>query len=75
MSCVHKATEQSVHLTCGILRDFRAFALLRVFPAPDPLLPRPQAGNAIPWVACVKLKNIDMLRGLRVSQLFARFAI
>ena len=29
-----KAPQQSVHLTCGILRDLGAFFWLRVFPAP-----------------------------------------
>lgn len=33
-------------LTCGIPRHFQAFSSLRVFPAPDPPLPCPSAGNA-----------------------------
>ena len=28
---LHKASQQSVHLTCGILRHFQAFFSLRVF--------------------------------------------
>lgn len=41
--------QQSVLLTCGSLRRFQAFSSLRVFPAPDPPLPLPHAGNASRW--------------------------
>jgi hypothetical protein len=46
-SCVHRAAEQSVHLTLGILRKSQAvFYALAFFQLDGFAVPRPSAGNA-----------------------------
>ena len=46
-----KRAQQSVHLTCGILRHFQAFFWLRVFPAPKQN-PRPPTRRQRKTLGC-----------------------
>ena len=49
---LHKASQQSVHLTLGILRVFQAvFYALSFFWLDSFAVPRPSAGNANRWLA------------------------
>ena len=58
---LHKASQQSVHLTCGSLRGLQAFFWLRVFPAPKQSPRPPHAGNASRWLADAKEQKQNRL--------------
>ena len=73
-SCVHRATEHSVHPTCGSLRDLQAFFWLRVFPA-SKQSPHPPTTNAHHWHAYVGTKETLMQIFIIVVASFSTFLI